>query len=681
MLARHRLDSIPNSSPWKNAARQGVPVLILALILGLMPTAALAQQAEDDPDQACLACHGEASLADDPETRRLLVDQSVLADSVHSFFSCTDCHQDLAGQDPFGHDSALAKVDCGICHPDAQQVFSESLHFYALERGNPRAPDCAGCHGAHNIFSASDQRSTAYRANVPEMCASCHGQAGLLTEQLVKLPETVLSYARSVHGRALQREVDTAATCIDCHGVHDLAGRADPESRIHPLNISATCGRCHSEAKDQYERSIHGRALQIGIWESPTCTNCHGEHLIMSPQDPEAATSVDHVASDTCGHCHQDSRITEKYGLANYVVNTYVDSYHGWARLLDSEEAADCVSCHTAHRVLPARDPESTVHPQNVSATCQQCHPESDDAFAASYTHRTASVDAHPVTRGIGWVYWVLIPVVIGAMLAHNGLILVHYLVEKRRAERAEGEVLRLDRTQLVQHLLLGLSFIGLVITGFALRHPDAWWVSALSTLGMDEAARSSLHRLLAIVLIGVGLSHFIYVTASQRGRREFRSLIPRRKDLTDLRQTILLHLSMGRKRVAYGRHDYTQKLEYWAMVWGSAIMALSGFVLWYPSEAVKVFPTWIVEAAQAIHYYEAWLAALAVVVWHFFFVLFHPEVYPMSWTVLTGKMTRREVRKKHPEWYREEFATEGERGEQKSHSGTGEKKPGEAEA
>jgi len=69
------------------------------------------------------------------------------------------------------------------------------------------------------------------------------------------------------------------------------------------------------------------------------------------------------------------------------------------------------------------------------------------------------------------------------------------------------------------------------------------------------------------------------------------------------------------------------------------------------------VFPTWIVSISETIHFYEAWLATLAIVVWHFFFVLFHPEVYPMSWIWLTGKMPEHEARAVHGRWYDEELA------------------------
>jgi cytochrome b subunit of formate dehydrogenase len=110
----------------------------------------------------------------------------------------------------------------------------------------------------------------------------------------------------------------------------------------------------------------------------------------------------------------------------------------------------------------------------------------------------------------------------------------------------------------------------------------------------------------------------------------------------------------LGNKRVEFSRYDYSQKAEYWALIWGTVLMILSGLILWFPQWSVKIFPSWIVPAAQTVHYYEAWLATLAVLVWHFFFVIFHPEQYPMSWTWLTGKMSEEEVRTNHGRWYRE---------------------------
>jgi cytochrome b subunit of formate dehydrogenase len=620
----------------------------LFVVLGPGVGGVFAQESE-----TCLECHGDTGWLEDDETRRLHVDLGGFENSVHGFLLCVDCHADLAGADPWGHDPELAPVDCSVCHADVQDEYAQSLHAYARQRGNLRAPTCAGCHGKHDILSPSDRSSRAHRRNLTDMCASCHGTGGLLTDQLVRLPLSVQSYAQSVHAHAFRRGIDTAAVCTDCHGVHLLRGRLDPESKIHAVNVSATCGQCHGEAQYEYDRSIHGRALQAGIFDSPTCNDCHGEHHIVTAADPSVSAFGARLAVETCRSCHEDQRLIAKYGLADYVVETYVDSYHGWARRWDSPDAATCVACHATHLVLPARDEGSTIHPDNVAETCRQCHPRADQRFALSYTHRTAQPSANPVTRWIEWAYLILIPTLVGAMVLHNALIFVYYLRRRRRLEREEGTIPRMDRSQVVQHLLLAVSFIVLVITGFALRFPDAFWVQPLVYLGMTEALRSLVHRIAAVVLLGVGVWHVLYLGLNRRGRRDLVAMLPRWRDVSDASGNIQYYLGLRKRKVRFDQYDYTQKAEYWALVWGTVVMALSGFVLWFPAQAVRIFPTWIVQASELLHYYEAWLAMLAILVWHFFFVLLHPLVYPMSWTWLTGEMGRGEAEYHHGDWVR----------------------------
>jgi formate dehydrogenase gamma subunit len=630
---------------------------VLAVLVFLAFPARLQGQ-EGDPNQACHDCHAEPSMFEGMDNAAsYVVVPEVFAASVHGSFACADCHQDLAGVTDFPHPEKLMPVDCGTCHDDVQEVFHTSLHWYAKQRGNARAPDCRSCHGAHDILPGSDERARTHKPNIPAMCATCHGEAGLLTDQLVRMARTVDTYAASVHGRAQRMGKENAAVCTDCHGVHDLKGRADPGSTVYPINVSATCGKCHLDVQRDYDRSIHGRALQAGIADSPTCNDCHGEHLVLSPRDRNARTFAARLARETCGGCHEDSRIIAKYGLADYVVETYVDSYHGWASLSAAEDVATCVDCHTAHWVLPERDPSSTISPGRVVETCRQCHAGATPAFAASYTHRTASIAANP---GVGWVrgiYWVMIATIIGGMVIHNLVIFSYYLVLKRQAEKAEPSLLRMDRIQLVQHMVLAIVFTGLVITGFALRFPESWWVGQLNNLGMTEAIRSWIHRVLAVILLLVGFTHVLYITLHRRGRREFAAMLPRWKDVREFVATVRYYTWNRSEEVPVGRYDYTQKAEYWALVWGTVIMAITGLVLWYPAIAVRLLPSWTVLISQTIHYYEAWLATLAIIVWHFFFTILHPKVYPMSWTWITGRMPEREAREHHPEWYREEIS------------------------
>ena len=294
---------------------------ILGLLIVGFPERGSAQEEPEDP---CLMCHSIRAMfegTDDPD--RFVVSPEHLEDSVHGALglSCSTCHQDMGyphREDP--------RANCSPCHTGLESSFAESLHGYALARGNPRAPDCSSCHGSHQILASSDPNSPTHKVRLPNTCAECHGESGLLTDEIVRLPQSFQQYAESVHGQGTTRGIAAAASCADCHAVHALKGAADPESRINPLNVASTCGQCHPDVQLQYDASIHGRALQAGVRDSPTCTDCHGEHLIVSPAEPGAAGCGVNQATVTCGGCHDDPLIIAKYGRQGGVVESYLDS-------------------------------------------------------------------------------------------------------------------------------------------------------------------------------------------------------------------------------------------------------------------------------------------------------------------------------------------------------------------
>jgi cytochrome b subunit of formate dehydrogenase len=629
----------------------------------LAPAALLAAESEN-----CLDCHGDPWLFDGyPGAERLVIPEAKHLATLHGALGvgCAGCHADFGQAEgrPHIYHRELRKakpVACGMCHQEPAKAFKGGLHGYALSRGNARAPRCTTCHGTHDILSSSDRRSATHKANLPAKCAECHGTAGLLTDQFVKLPESFRDYAESVHGQHNSHGDYRAASCDDCHQVHALRNSADPESPIHQRNVATTCGKCHPDRRDDYVKSIHGRAVAAGISDSPTCTSCHGEHLILSPSDPKAKTNASRLATETCGRCHDDPIIVAKYHLRGGVVGSYRDSYHGWVTRRQFADAATCVSCHTAHLVLPVADPESTVSPGRVVETCRQCHAGATERFARSYDHRSASISANPVNYWIRYGYLFLIAGLIGAMILHNLVIMNYYMVQRRREEKASRWVLRFDRAQIVQHMVLTVAFIMLAVTGFALRYPDAFWVKALHWIGLTEPVRSVLHRIFAVILLGVGFSHVYYVLLTRRGRGELRALSPSLRDVRELSLNMKFHTWRSADHVKFGRYDYSQKAEYWALIWGTFVMILTGFVLWFPEFFVTLLPVWSIGAAQTIHFYEAWLATLAILVWHFFFVIFHPEEYPMSWTWLTGRMSEKSAKLHHRAWYEAEARTGG---------------------
>ena len=623
----------------------------------LSASSASAQEPEaEDPNRTCFMCHGDPENFSEREDRdRLIVTPKQFEDCVHCSFgmSCVSCHVDYA----FPHPEEYAPVECARCHRALVQEYEASVHGYALARGNERAPSCVSCHGVHDIRRSEDPESGTTHAHVAETCNECHSSGGLLTDEYLKLPSPSEQFARSVHGEAGAAGDMEAATCTDCHGVHDLRGHNDPASMINRLNVSETCGACHEAITEEYDRSIHGRALAAGVGDSPTCTDCHGEHLILHPEDPDAGTHANHQAADLCGDCHNDPVIIAKYSLQADVVHSYTDSYHGWATARDHGHSATCVSCHTAHMVLPTADPESSVSEANVVATCQQCHEGATRDFAESYDHVAASQATNRGRRIITSIYIGLIVVVIGGMALHNALIVNYYLVEKRRREKMERGVVRFDRIQIAQHMTLAVTFILLVLTGFALRYPEALWVKWTGIAFLSEPLRSWSHRILGVALILFSVVHVFYVALSRRGREEFKAMLPTFQDILDFRDNMGFHVWATKRKPRFGRYDYTQKAEYWALVWGTGLMAITGLVLWFPVVATSWAPAWIVSISETIHFYEAWLAMLAIVVWHFFFVMFHPEVYPMSWIWLTGKMPEHELQAVHGRWYDEEVA------------------------
>jgi cytochrome b subunit of formate dehydrogenase len=154
-------------------------------------------------------------------------------------------------------------------------------------------------------------------------------------------------------------------------------------------------------------------------------------------------------------------------------------------------------------------------------------------------------------------------------------------------------------------------------------------------------------------------LLHVVYLP-TRRGRAHVLAMLPRLSDAKEVIHNAGYLLGARREGPRFDRFSYIEKAEYWAVVWGSVIMAATGFVLWFETDALRVLPLWTLDLATLVHYYEAWLASLAILVWHFYVVIFNPDVYPMNWTWLTGKISEEMLRHEHPREY-ERLRTAGE--------------------
>jgi formate dehydrogenase gamma subunit len=214
-----------------------------------------------------------------------------------------------------------------------------------------------------------------------------------------------------------------------------------------------------------------------------------------------------------------------------------------------------------------------------------------------------------------------------------------------------DKKYLRMTLNERVQHFLLLTSFITLVMTGFALKYPEAVWVSWVRSLFGDFAfeIRGTVHRVAAVVMILDSFYHLIYITFTKRGRKLIIDLWFTKKDLTDVIGTIKYYFNRTNVKPKYGRFCYIEKSEYWALVWGNVVMGVTGVILWFENTFLPVVSNIGMDIATAIHFYEAILASLAIVIWHFYFVIYNPDVYPINKAFITGYLTREEMEHEHP--------------------------------
>lgn len=524
--------------------------------------------------------------------------------------------------------------DCLQCHEDREltrtNARGETVSLYVdtaiLKASRHATNSCWSCHS--DIGSGHPDDGVAVK---PVACAVCHA------------PQSE-TYGASVHGRAGLQGVPGVPTCQDCHGTHDIQPRGAPNSRLNAVNQVATCGGCHEQVAREVQESVHGTALAAGKRDAPTCTDCHLEHKI----EPLRGAPAVRISERVCSQCHASERINARYRLPADRVKTFLGSYHGLAARLGSTRAANCASCHGVHLILPSSDPRSSIHPDNLVHTCGHCHPGATQGFVVGRVHTDLGAGsdlASVVNRWVRRIYLVLIAGTVALLGTHNLLHWWRQASASLRASRGAGEE-RLDLNQRWQHGLLAVSFIVLAWSGFALKFPDSWlaWL-----LGADESIRRWSHRGAALVLVALAGYHVGYVLFSARGRAWLRDFLPTRADLQQLRANLRYLTARGPREHAPHRFSYVEKFEYWAVVWGTVIMGVTGFMIWFPVEVSRVLPRWVVDVALTIHYYEAILACLAIVVWHFYHVIFAPDVYPMNWAFLTGRRLPPQVRGETP--------------------------------
>ena len=674
-------------------------VTFVLSVSALAPARARAQAKLPPPlkqDESCLACHGQAGMTSD-KGKSISIDPGKHAASVHGTLSCKDCHQtikdyphpakvakvqcltcheDEASHVPNSVHSALgdeaceschgnhheiavasqmAPAKCAQCHADEVKEFKQSIHGQAATAGDPDAPTCVSCHGPiHQIQTSSDAASTVAKKNLPDTCASCHSSQQFLSRHKIPFAHPVELYKQSVHGRAVVDGDGAAATCSDCHGSHGILPSQDARSKVNHFNIPTTCGECHSDIAKTYLESVHGQAMKNGVSGAPVCSDCHGEHLILAPKEPASLVNAARVSMTTCGRCHSDERLALRYNLPADRVPSFADSYHGLAMRGGSQSVANCASCHGVHNIFRTADARSTVNPANLPKTCGTCHSGAGERFVIGPVHvRITTGPAHPVVTWIRWTYLALIPMTLGFMILHNLLDFLAKLIRRQPRHETSAQVMRMNRNFRIAHWGVILSFPTLVITGFALKYPEAWWARPLLLLEGHFAFRGIVHRTAAVVLVASTIYHVIHLAMNRRDRLFLKAMLPELKDAKDLLQVFAYNLGLSKTEPHFAKFNYAEKVEYWAFMWGTVVMTVSGCLLWFNNFTLRYLPKWVSDAATAVHYYEALLATFSILLWHFYMVIFDPLVYPMDTAWINGKVPADHYRHSRPAYYR----------------------------
>jgi hypothetical protein len=348
-----------------------------------------------------------------------------IPDTNHANANCLMCHADpnFLGHTNNG-DQVVLSVDPKIYYRSAHaQAGLECAACHADQRGYPHTDTqqvaCLDCHTSFGGAAFNPQYKTldvtlnfdnarTLTLKLNEGCKTCH-------------VDQSSQGADSVHTKVRMEGNAFAPVCTDCHGSHDISSPDVPRTKI-----SQTCSKCHLSVYTTYESSVHGTALTDGNPDVPTCVDCHGVHNVQGPSNPRFRDNMIAV----CGSCHADPKRMGKYNISTDVFNTYLDDFHGRTvnffrtqAPMQQSNKATCIDCHGVHNILPPNNPQSTVYPDNLQHTCQQCHPDASIRFPQAWLgHYVPAWNKTPVLFAVNQGYQAFIPATIGGFVIYIAL-------------------------------------------------------------------------------------------------------------------------------------------------------------------------------------------------------------------------------------------------------------------
>jgi nitrate/TMAO reductase-like tetraheme cytochrome c subunit len=417
--------------------------------------------------ETCLGCHEDKDLVMEKDGKKIsmFVSPDHYKSSVHSGAECTDCHLKY-NPDEIPHTKTKESVNCGSCHDNLKGI-EKSVHLKvncydchtkhdikpASQISKDQTKNCLNCHKKKNISQYSNsihakkeigcegchqgghQTKKISKSEVGNVCGKCHNKnkmafnnsihhtvlnngnkdapvctdchgaheirtsrISIQTEACLKChldeklfpgsdrgsAKFVKEYRTSIHG-SIQKGEKEAATCADCHGDHMIDSPDNPGASTKRARLVETCGKCHGEVVAKFKKSKHGQELLKNNEKAPTCSDCHGEHDIKSTLLSDEFSKIS--IADKCLGCHKDGKIPHKnYKGEEELISGYKKSVHYEALEKGNLDAPTCSECHGAHEMESADNPDSKISKKNMANTCGQsnCHGKQKDNYTGS---------------------------------------------------------------------------------------------------------------------------------------------------------------------------------------------------------------------------------------------------------------------------------------------------------
>ncbi|MDY6821113.1 MAG: formate dehydrogenase subunit gamma [Deferribacterota bacterium] len=380
--------------------------------------------------------------------------------------NCLNCHLNM---DPKVDKSVLEnsvhnKLNCISCHSDVK----------AIPHQKKIAPvNCGNCHSDIVSEITGEKGNVHFKDEKGKpSCKDCHGTHDIypkdnnkskinklnVSKLCLNCHSDIERYNLSIHNKALLSSgLANAPTCTDCHGAHIILPSNNVNSKTYFTNIPELCGDCHRYILDRYINSIHGKLLKEGNPNVPVCTTCHSEHEIYET----SRITLFGIETKECGNCHlEQSKI-------------YQDNYHGRATLMGFVRSALCTDCHDKHLILPKEDPQSSINKSNLDETCGKCHGYLESGVYKTQTGVvTSSFDKYKIHTSFSQAVIFKISCLLVIFVAILGFI-IHYLIFGSKEFNEEEKIYWFNFWNRFVHWSVAITFVILVITGIIIIFAD----------------------------------------------------------------------------------------------------------------------------------------------------------------------------------------------------------------